>query len=189
MTDWTMTRRQLLAVLASTTLSPLVAGCRGEQAAGAPAGAPEADAIALLDDIGNNLLRLMPETATSLGLDTGDRAELRGQLTDRSAEGQQRIAGQLRSDLDRASALDVSGLTPQVRTSIEVVRSAYATALEGFALPYGDITVGADSRVGGGILIEKSKGWSFGSTQHVPTVVIGLEAVYGRSADEKLFGA
>ena len=28
------------------------------------------------------------------------------------------------------------------RTSVEVVRSAYATALEGFALPYGDITVG-----------------------------------------------
>jgi DUF4097 and DUF4098 domain-containing protein YvlB len=41
----------------------------------------------------------------------------------------------------------------------------------------GDITVGADSRVGGGILIEKSKGWSFGSTQHVPTVVIGPRAV------------
>ena len=29
-----------------------------------------------------------------------------------------------------------------MRTSVEVVRSAYATALEGFALPYGDITVG-----------------------------------------------
>src|SRR5262249_35054158 len=28
------------------------------------------------------------------------------------------------------------------RTSVDVVRSAYATALEGFALPYGDITVG-----------------------------------------------
>ena len=30
----------------------------------------------------------------------------------------------------------------RTRTSVEVVRSAYATALEGFALPYGDITVG-----------------------------------------------
>ena len=29
-----------------------------------------------------------------------------------------------------------------LRTSFEVVRSAYATSLEGFALPYGDITVG-----------------------------------------------
>jgi uncharacterized protein (DUF885 family) len=29
-----------------------------------------------------------------------------------------------------------------MRTSFEVVRSAYATSLEGFALPYGDVTVG-----------------------------------------------
>ena len=29
------------------------------------------------------------------------------------------------------------------RTSVEVVRSAYQTAADGFALPYGDITVGS----------------------------------------------
>ena len=45
-------------------------------------------------------------------------------------------------DLERAKAVNLSGLSPAVRTSLEVVRSAYATALEGFALPYGDITVG-----------------------------------------------
>ena len=37
----------------------------------------------------------------------------------------------------------MSGLSHATRTSIEVVRSAYAAALEGFALPYGDITVGS----------------------------------------------
>ena len=102
----------------------------------------EADARALLDDIGNSLLRLVPETATSLGIDTGARAELRSQLMDRSAEGQQRIASLLRRDLERANALDASGLPHATRTSIEVVRSAYATALEGFAMPYGDVPVG-----------------------------------------------
>ncbi len=102
----------------------------------------EADARALLDDIGNSLLRLVPETATSLGIDTGTRAELRSQLMDRSAEGQQRIASQLRRDLERANALDASGLPHATRTSMEVVRSAYATALEGFAMPYGDVPVG-----------------------------------------------
>jgi uncharacterized protein (DUF885 family) len=96
----------------------------------------------LLDDIGDKLLRLTPESATSLGLDTGARAELRSQLMDRSADGQQRIASQLKSDLDRAKAFDVSGLSHATRTSVEVVRSAYATALEGFALPYGDVPVG-----------------------------------------------
>ncbi|MDQ3438963.1 MAG: DUF885 domain-containing protein [Planctomycetota bacterium] len=105
-----------------------------------PTAAP--DASALLDDIGNGLLRLVPETATSLGIDTGARAELRSQLADRSAEGQQRIAGLLRRDLERANAFDVSQLPHATRTSIEVVRSAYATAQEGFAMPYGDVPVG-----------------------------------------------
>ena len=49
---------------------------------------------------------------------------------------------QLKRDLERASALDTSGLSHGTRTSVEVVRSAYATALQGFALPYGDVAVG-----------------------------------------------
>jgi len=102
----------------------------------------DADALKLLDDIAENLLRLQPESATSLGVDTGPRAALRSQLVDRSKEGQQRIAKQVRVDLDRATAFDTGGLSHATRTSVEVVRSAYATALEGFALPYGDITVG-----------------------------------------------
>jgi uncharacterized protein (DUF885 family) len=99
-------------------------------------------ALAMLDSVGENLLALLPEQATSLGLDTGARAALRSQLTDRSADGQQRIAGQLRADLERIDAFDTSALPHQVRTSFEVVRSAYATSLEGFALPYGDVAVG-----------------------------------------------
>ena len=102
----------------------------------------EADTRALLDELGENLVRLLPETATSLGIDTGARASLRAQLMDRSATGQQRIASQLKSDVGRANALDVSGLSHGTRTSVEVVRSAYATALQGFALPYGDVPVG-----------------------------------------------
>ena len=83
-----------------------------------------------------------PEGATSLGIDTGARAALRSQLTDRSAQGQQQIANQLRADLERIKALNTSGLPHATRTSIEVVRSAYTTSLEGFALPYGDVAVG-----------------------------------------------
>ena len=61
---------------------------------------------------------------------------------DRSADGQQQIASQLRRDLERATAFDTSGLSHATRTSLEVVRSAYTTALEGFAMPYGDVPVG-----------------------------------------------
>ena len=112
------------------------------QQTSAPPAATEADALALLDQIADNLLRLGPEGATSLGIDTGARAVLRSQLTDRLAQGQQQIANQLRADLQRISALNVSGLSHATRTSVEVVRSAYTTSLEGFALPYGDVAVG-----------------------------------------------
>jgi uncharacterized protein (DUF885 family) len=137
-----ISRRDALAALASTAVLPLTSGCRSERAVIAPAAAIEADARALLDELAENLLRLLPESATSLGIDTGARAPLRAQLTDRSASGQQRIASQLESDLERAHAVDTSGLSHGTRTSVEVVRSAYATALQGFALPYGDVAVG-----------------------------------------------
>jgi uncharacterized protein (DUF885 family) len=137
-----MTRREALAALASTAALPLTSACRSERVAPAPGTPGDDDARALLDELAENLLRLFPERATSLGIDTGARAALRGQLTDRSAAGQERIASQLRADLDRVNALDVSALPFATRTSVEVVRSAYATALEGFALPYGDVAVG-----------------------------------------------
>jgi uncharacterized protein (DUF885 family) len=112
------------------------------QQTSAPPVATEADALALLDQIADNLLRFGPEGATSLGIDTGARAALRSQLTDRSTQGQQQIANQLRADLERIKALDTSRLPHATHTSIEVVRSAYTTSLEGFALPYGDVAVG-----------------------------------------------
>src|SRR5262245_14908901 len=140
-----LNRREALAALASTATLPLLHGCGDtpSPAAVTPRTSTEADAAALLDQIGENYLRFAPEGATSLGIDTGARAGLRSQLADRSADGQQKIAAQVRQDLEKAKAFDVSGLSHATRTSIEVVRSAYQIAADGFALPYGDITVGS----------------------------------------------
>ncbi|HUL70626.1 MAG TPA: DUF885 domain-containing protein [Gemmatimonadales bacterium] len=135
------TRREVLATLASAAMLPLVSAC-GRDRVARPRAATDAEGLALLDDVANNLLTLFPESATSLGIDTGARAGLRSLLADRSAAGQQRIAQQLRTDLARVNAFDASGLSHATRVSFEVVRSAYQTSLEGFALPYGDITVG-----------------------------------------------
>jgi len=137
----TFTRREVFTALASAAALPLVAGCARDRASTPPA-STDADTLKLLDSIADNLMKLQPESATSLGIDTGARAALRSQLADRSADGQQRLAKQVRADLDRVNALDTAGLSHAVRTSVDVVKSAYATALEGFALPYGDITVG-----------------------------------------------
>jgi uncharacterized protein (DUF885 family) len=145
-----LSRRQAVAALSASAALPLISAC--QKAVGAPAAAappptvaPAAapvDASVLLDSIAENLLRLSPESATSLGIDKGEHAALRSQLSDRSAAGQRRVAETLRADLTRVNAIDTAALDHSTRTSVEVVRSAYATALEGFALPYGDVAVG-----------------------------------------------
>ena len=48
----------------------------------------------------------------------------------------------MRADLARVRATTRPALDPATRTSFEVVESAYSTALDGFALPYGDVAVG-----------------------------------------------
>ena len=137
-----MNRREVIAALASSAAVPLMAACSREPSNPPSSRPSEADAVKLLDEVGNNLLRLYPESATSLGIDTGARSAFRSHLTDRSAQGQQQIANQLRTDLQRVNAFNTSGLSHMTRTSFEVVRSAYGKAIEGFAQPYGDVPVG-----------------------------------------------
>ena len=99
----------------------------------------------LLQTFADNLLRLYPEQASSLGVDTGARAALRSRLEDRSAAGQEHIASVVKADLRRAEAIDTSRLSFETRTSVEVVKYAYRTKLQGLALPYGDAPVAGDS--------------------------------------------
>ncbi|GGD97834.1 Tat pathway signal protein [Tsuneonella deserti] len=131
-----LTRRQALAGLGGVSVAAL-AGCKTVPVP------TTAATHALLDDIAWNLLRHYPETATSLGVDIDAHGALRSRLTDRSYAGQAAIAATLRTDLARARAVDTAALDPATRTSFEVVQSAYATALDGFALPYGDVAVGS----------------------------------------------
>jgi uncharacterized protein (DUF885 family) len=132
----------MIAALVSTAALPLASACARQRAPATPT-ASDAQALALLDRVADDLLRLFPETATSLGLDTGPRAALRSRLADRSADWKQRLARQVRADLERVETISTPNLSHSVQTSVEVVRSAFATALQGFALPYGDITVGS----------------------------------------------
>lgn len=141
MPDLEFSRRQAVAALASTALVPLLSGCNKSASTAASSGKSN-DALNLLNSIADNYLNAYPESATSLGIDTGARSGLRSQLEDRSAAGQQKIAATLKADLARANGFDISGLDFQMRTNFEVVRSAYETSVEGFAQPYGDVAVG-----------------------------------------------
>ena len=133
----TVSRRHTLAALGAGSAGLAIAG-----PAAALQNAPGSDAQQLLDSVADNLLAKSPEGATSLGIDTGARAAMRGQLGDRSAAGVQALADTLKADVARVRAFDKGGLDHATRTSLAVVESAYDVALAGFALPYGDVAVG-----------------------------------------------
>ena len=105
-----LSRRDAIAALASAAALPLVTACSGNGTSASPP-PNDGDALKLLDSVAGNLLQLQPESATSLGIDTGARAGLRSQLADRSAEGQQRLAAQVRTDLERVKAFNATGLS------------------------------------------------------------------------------
>lgn len=140
------TRRQAIAtfVSAAAGLSWLsrARSAFGATVAADAASAREAAALELLDSIADNLLRRDPEQATSLGVDTGARANLRSRLAVRTPEAEQGLANTLRADLRRLEAVDLSALSHPMRTNFEVVKSAYRTALAGFAFPHGTVAVG-----------------------------------------------
>jgi len=139
--DLSFSRRQALGALSAGVATIALPGSARALAQGA-APSSEADVVALLDSIGENLLAVSPESATSLGIDIGARASYRARLSDRSRAGQDKVAATLRADLARAEAVNTASLSHSTRTSVEVVRSAYRVALDGFAQPYGDVAVG-----------------------------------------------
>jgi uncharacterized protein (DUF885 family) len=103
---------------------------------------PSQAANAYLDWVAWQLVKLSPESATSLKIDTGVHAGLSSKLGDRSAAGQARIAALLRMAQRGIASHNPARLDPTTRTSMAVVKSAFKVALDGFALPYGDVAVG-----------------------------------------------
>ncbi len=138
MTFLTLNRRELLATLAVSGSVLALPGCARSLASGPLSSAPET----LLNSIAWQLLELGPEGATALGIDKDAHAGLRAKLGDRSAAGQAKIAATLQAALRQVTDLSPAGLDPATRTSLAVVKSAFGTALDGFALPYGDVAVG-----------------------------------------------
>ena len=135
------TRRQVLAGLGATTALTL-GGCVPTPRPEGIAAAQRIGAERLLETVAYNLLEHEPERATSLGVDTGRYAYLRGKIEDQSPAGQDAYAATLRQDLARVAAYSREGLDSETVTNLDVVQSAYELALDGFALPYGDTPVG-----------------------------------------------
>ena len=143
-----ITRRQALTGLGAATALGVLPAC-ARQATDpvrtvtiAPPD-PETAVANALDSFAYNLLAHEPERATALGVDTGEHANLRGRLEDQSQAGQDAYAERLRRDLQVVRGIPREGKSPDTVTNLDVVERGYEIALEGFALPYGDIPVGS----------------------------------------------
>ncbi len=139
-----LTRRQALAGLGATTALSL-SGCMPADRI-RPGALDQARKIAadrLLNTVAYNMLEHEPARATGLGVDTGARAHLRGKMSDVSPAGIAAYAAQLRTDLEVVRRFPKDGLDADTVTNLEVTESAFAKALEGFAQPYGDVSVGS----------------------------------------------
>lgn len=101
----------------------------------------------LLAGFADELLLLSPETATSLGLDKGAHAALRGQLSDLSGAGIAKSDAAIRSMHTRLLKLNRAALSPMGQIHYDTVRYATERGIDGTAFRYGG---GAASGLGGG---------------------------------------
>ncbi|MCW3848734.1 DUF885 family protein [Sphingomonas sp. LB-2] len=103
----------------------------------------EARAQAMIDRVAEQLLRDGPEGATSLGIDKDKRAKLKYRLSDKSMKGQQAVAAHLTKSVAELGTLDTNQLSHTMRVNVDVVKTAFESALKGFRFGYGDVAVGS----------------------------------------------
>ena len=138
-TPTNFTRREALYGLGGVSTLAILPGCAGADYAAAPALGPDET----LDQIAYAMLKHEPGRATGLGVDTGEYAAWRGTFGAVGEEGREQYRATLQSSLEQARAYPREGLTPDQVIGFEVVESAFSKALEGMALPYGDVAVGS----------------------------------------------
>ncbi len=124
-------RREMLALTFALAAAATIPGRGAASAAPAAADATARHFAKLLADFAEEILRLKPETATSLGLDRGARRALKSRLDSISAAGDERWAAQARSMLARLRAIDPVRLTPLDRLRYDTVQYAATAAVEG----------------------------------------------------------
>ena len=96
----------------------------------------------LLADFAEEVLRLSPTSATSLGLDSGARAALKSRLQDASPAGDALWAGQVKSMLARMHTVERARLSPDAQIRYDSVRYAATQGVDGLRFSYGGAASG-----------------------------------------------
>ena len=127
-----MHRRQFLA---STCL--VSAAVAMPSAVRAASGARDADFRSMLDRFFYARLQDSPEQATSLGLDTGTRAELKSRLDDRSRAGQARQFARARQELAALKTVRRDTLSSTAQLDYDVVEYSVKRVIAGQRYAFG----------------------------------------------------
>jgi uncharacterized protein (DUF885 family) len=132
----TLDRRHMLALtLASAATSALPATALA--AAKRAASSPSARFSGMLAQFAEEILRLTPEQATGLGLDSGPRAALKSQLGDGSPVGEAKWASQVKSMLTRLGTVNRATLKPADQIRYDTVKYAAERGVDGTKFFYG----------------------------------------------------
>jgi uncharacterized protein (DUF885 family) len=129
----TFDRRQFLLSSAAATGALALSGC-----AGVVPQSPTSHARALYDSIFEGMLRISPETATSLGLDTGERAYLKSRLSDSGPAGRSGAYKAIVDQMPALRALDRGSLAPREQAWLDTVRWVGERTADIATIPYGN---------------------------------------------------
>ena len=144
-TPSTFSRREVLGLALSAAAVSLVAPLAR---AGTPPAAPgDMQFDAVLADFAEEILRLSPISATSLGLDSGQHAALKWQLDDASPAGEAAWASQVASMQKRLVAQERASLSSAAQVRYDTLQYAANAGIEGMRFSYGG---GAGSGFSGG---------------------------------------
>lgn len=134
-------RRQALALTLSAAAVSAMPAAANAAAKAAPAGAT-AKFSSLLANVAEELLKLSPATATSLGLDSGPRLALKSQWGDGSPKGDAQWAAEVKSILTRLNGIDRAALSPADQIRYDTVKHAATKGVEGTKWEYGGAASG-----------------------------------------------
>jgi len=171
-------RRDVLAGAAALGLGGLLA--RPASAQGAQAAAADRAFFAQLDAMTATLLRLLPESATQLGLDHDALAALRGALSHVTPAAVAAGNDAVRAIARQLAQIDRKALLPGNQLRLDSLRYAAQTALDGTAFSYGG---GALSGIQGGTgpYVVSQQG---GAVNQVPELLVSSHAIRDKADAE-----
>jgi uncharacterized protein (DUF885 family) len=141
-TPLTFSRRELLLSALSAAAVVTLPRIALAQTQSKEALSADARFSSLLADFAEEILRLSPTSATSLGLDSGARLALKSRLPDASPAGQAAWAGQVKSMLARMATLDRAKLGADAQIRYDSVRYAANEGVDGLRFSYGGAASG-----------------------------------------------